>query len=47
LPYSTGYLLPMRATTTSDNDFFHVHSETLWNFMELFVGKVPELYGTL
>jgi len=23
----------MRATTTSDNDLFGVHSETLWNFI--------------
>ena len=26
----------MWATTTSDNDLFRVHSETLWNFMELY-----------
>jgi len=29
----------MRATTTSDNDLFRVHSETLWNFVELYNGS--------
>ena len=37
LPYSTGHLLPMRATTTSDNDLFCVH--WFWNFMELYNGS--------
>jgi len=36
LPYSTGHLLPMRATTTLDNDLFCVHSEALWNFYGTF-----------
>ena len=46
LPYSTGHLLPMRATTTLDNDLFRVHSETLRNFMELFVwGKSSGTLG--